>query len=111
MPVLFFFRALRLFLTGNDQLVVVQADLDIFLVHTGAFGGHFECIVCFRHTNCRRASPNGGPSPNVGRRRNSDRKHETRLPFRAAWLGTRPVSALGSWSTISEDSSVHSVAG
>ena len=30
MPVLFFFRALRLFLTGNDQLVFVQADLDIF---------------------------------------------------------------------------------
>src|ERR1700730_8022502 len=63
MPVLFIFRALRLFLTGNDQLVVVQADLNIFLVHAGEFGCHFEGIVCLRHTNCRRASPN------VGRRR------------------------------------------
>src|ERR1700674_3841851 len=58
MPVLFFFRALRLFLTGNDQLVVVKADVDIFLVHTGKFGCHFEGIIRFRHTDCWRASPN-----------------------------------------------------
>src|SRR5258707_15276076 len=105
MPVLFFFRTLRLFLTGNDQLVVVQGVLDIFLVHAGEFGCHFEGIVCFRHTNCRRASPN------VGRRRIRIESTKRVCPFRAAWLGTRPVSALGSWSTISEESSVPSIAG
>jgi hypothetical protein len=59
-PVLFSFRALRFFLTGNDQLVVVKTDVDIFLVYAGKFGGHFKGIVCFRHTDCRCASPNAG---------------------------------------------------
>jgi hypothetical protein len=39
-------------------LVFIKADLDIFLVHARKFGGHFERIFCFRHTNCRRARPN-----------------------------------------------------
>jgi hypothetical protein len=47
-PVLFFLGALSLFFTGNDQLVVVKADVDILLVHAGKFGRHFEGIICFR---------------------------------------------------------------
>src|SRR6185312_4845047 len=43
-----------------DELVVVKADIDIFLVHAGKFGGYFEGVVCLRHTDRRRASPNAG---------------------------------------------------
>jgi len=43
----------------NDKIQRV----DIFLVHTGKFGCHFEGVIRFRHIDCRRASPN------VGRRR------------------------------------------
>jgi hypothetical protein len=57
-PILFLFRALGLFLSGNDQLVVIQAHLDILLVHAWKFGRHFEGILCFRHTDCRCASSN-----------------------------------------------------
>jgi hypothetical protein len=56
----FLLSCLRLFLTGNDQLVGVQADLDILLVHAGKFGCHFEGILCFRHADCGCASPNVG---------------------------------------------------
>src|ERR1700740_3171445 len=52
MPVLFLSRPCRLFLTGNDQLILIKTDLDIFLVHTRKFGGYFERISCFRHTDC-----------------------------------------------------------
>ena len=57
MPVLFFFHALRLFFTGNDQLVLVHADLDIFFVHAGKFGRYFKGIGCFRHTYRRAPAP------------------------------------------------------
>ena len=30
-------------------------NLDIFLVHAGKFGGHFEGILGFRHIDCWRA--------------------------------------------------------
>src|SRR5579872_5776908 len=60
MPVLFFFRALRLFLTENDQLVGVEADVDIFLVHAGKFSRHFEGVISFRYADGRHARPDPG---------------------------------------------------
>jgi hypothetical protein len=54
------FRALRLFLARNDQLVISKANVDIFLVYARKFGGNFEGIICFRYTDCRNASPNAG---------------------------------------------------
>jgi hypothetical protein len=51
----------------------------------------------------------GTPAPISGEGE-SDRKHEAHFPFRAAWHEKDPMSPLGSWSTISEDSSVYSIA-
>src|ERR1700758_2006480 len=65
MPVLFFRRALRLFLAGNDQAVAVQANVDILLVDAGKLSRYFEGIFCFRHIDCRPASPNFGKGKRI----------------------------------------------
>ena len=101
MPVLFVSCALRLFLAGDHQLVVVKADLDVFLVHAGKFGRDFEGIICFRHIDRRRTSANVGRSRFL--------IESTKRVFHFAPHHAERLQVPGSWSTISEGSSVLSI--
>src|SRR6202022_1949520 len=88
MPVLFFFRALRLFLTGNDQLVVVQADLDIFLVHAGS------SAVTSRASFVSATLIAGAPAPMSGE---DEFRSKARNAFAISRRMARNASGVSSW--------------
>ena len=90
MPVPFFFVLSAFFLRPENGSAGWSSRLTLISFSCSTPGGSAvtsKRASVGRHTNCR--------APNVGRRRIlTPREHETRLPFRAAWLGTYELNPV-----------------